>query len=187
MGSPSPSEQTSAPSQRWRLPSWDQSRSFEQPGETPTSHGGENYERMHSTSPCTIFLMIFRRDERRTGRKVENETDKERRDLTSNLMGKRKRPHQVAENAGESKEASSAQGVVGPAYGQVHELMPQVRLLRENFDLTFDLELAKAETPLSPKSSCKRLLRPYFAVSSLSGAVRLDDSLPRPRACWKAS
>ena len=55
MGSSSPSERASAPSQCWHLSNLDQSRSFEQPGETPTSHGGENYERMHSTSPSTIF------------------------------------------------------------------------------------------------------------------------------------
>jgi hypothetical protein len=102
-------------------------------------------------------------------------------------MGKRKRAHQVAGNAGENKEASSSQTVLGPTHGQVHELMPQVQFAREKFDLTFDLEPAKAEAPLSPKGACKRLLRPYITVPSLSGAIRLDDSLPCPRACWKAS
>jgi hypothetical protein len=106
--------------------------------------------------------------------------------LTSNSMGKRKRPHQIADNAGENKERSTVQTVVGPAYGQVHELMPQVRLVPRKFDLNFDLGLAKAETPLSSKGACKRLLRPYFAVSSLPGALRLDDSLPSIGACWKA-
>lgn len=43
-------------------------------------------------------------------------------------MGKRKRAHQVAENAGENKEASRVLAVLGPAYGQVHELMPQVQI-----------------------------------------------------------
>lgn len=99
-------------------------------------------------------------------------------------MGKRKRAHQVAENAGENKEALT---VLGPAYGQVHELMPQVQFVPKKSDLTFDLEPAKAETPLSSTSACKCLLRPYFTVSSLSGAIRLDDSLPCSRACWKAS
>jgi len=102
-------------------------------------------------------------------------------------MGKRKRAHQVAENVGDNKEASCAQAMLGPAYGQVHELMPQVRFVPQKFDLTFDPEFAKAETPLSPTSACKRLLRPYFTVSSLSGAIRLDHSLPCPSACWKAS
>ena len=80
-------------------------------------------------------------------------------------MGKRKRAQQVSENVGENKEA------LGPAYGQVHELMPQVQFLPQKSDLTFDLDPAKAETPLSPTSACKCLLRPYFTVSSLSGAI----------------
>src|SRR5258706_12873158 len=102
-------------------------------------------------------------------------------------MGKRKRAHQVAENAGENKEASCALAVLGPAYGQVHELMPQVQFVPQKSDFTFDLEPAKSEAPLSPKSACKCLFRPYFTVSSLSGAFRLADSLPCPRACRKAS
>lgn len=102
-------------------------------------------------------------------------------------MGKRKRPHQVAGNARENKDASTVQAVAGPANGQVHELMPQVRLVPDQFDLTFDLELAKVETSLSPKSACKRLFRPYFAISSLPGAVRLDDLLPHLGACWKTN
>lgn len=44
-------------------------------------------------------------------------------------MGKRKRAHQIAGNEGENKGASSTQAVLGPAYGQVHELMPQVRVI----------------------------------------------------------
>jgi hypothetical protein len=91
-------------------------------------------------------------------------------------MGKRRRAHQVAENAGENEEASCAHAVLG----QVHELMPQVQVVPQKSDLTFDLEPAMAETSLSSTSACKCLLRPYFTVSSLSGAIRLDDSLPCP-------
>ena len=102
-------------------------------------------------------------------------------------MGKRRRADQVAEHAGEHEGATCAQAMFGPGSGHVHELMPQVQFVPQQSDLTFDLESAKAETPLSPKSTCKCFLRPYFTVPSLSGAIRLDDSLPRLRACWKES
>jgi hypothetical protein len=187
MGSFSPSERASAPSQYWHLSNWGQSRSFEQPGETPTSHGGENYERMHSTLPSTIFRGFSNGTSCVRAERSKTKTNKERGKFALPTRWGNENEHTRSQKMQEKpKKQVRAQAVLGPAYGQVHELMPQVRIVPKKFDLTFDLEVARAETPLSPTSACKCLLRPYFTVSSLSGAIRLDDSLPCSRACWKA-